>query len=260
MRRMLPTATLSAKPSLSAFLLSLPLFTLGLCAVLIFVHVAHSLVGVFAVPSLCLSPLQVVASLSQLELLGSVRRLACSPFVHANLSHLALNTLSLASIGTRLEDAVGTVQVAALHFWCLIGSELLYVVVASALRVSECVIGYSAILFGLWVVHCLTVDTSPVELGPGYVVPAWTAPLLAIVLIQVLLPNVSFLGHVCGAAFGVLMARAGSSLPLLPTKPVASVEGVLAQCSSARFRPCPLMPIVTMAPQPAEQGHRLGSV
>lgn len=46
---------------------------------------------------------------------------------------------------------------------------------------------------------------TPSSVGP-YTIPTWTTPLLLVVLTSILVPNVSLIGHLCGAGIGYLWA------------------------------------------------------
>lgn len=50
-------------------------------------------------------------------------------------------------------------------------------------------------------VHQLT----PPSVGP-YKIPTWTTPLILVLVTSFIVPNVSLLGHLCGAGFGYLWA------------------------------------------------------
>lgn len=43
------------------------------------------------------------------------------------------------------------------------------------------------------------------SIGP-YKIPTWTTPLILVLVTSILVPNVSFIGHLCGAGIGYLWA------------------------------------------------------
>ncbi len=43
------------------------------------------------------------------------------------------------------------------------------------------------------------------SVGP-YKIPTWTTPLILVIVTSILVPNVSFIGHLCGAGIGYLWA------------------------------------------------------
>lgn len=52
---------------------------------------------------------------------------------------------------------------------------------------------------------CILYSQHPPSVGP-YQIPTWTTPLLLVVVTSILVPNVSLIGHLCGAGIGYLWA------------------------------------------------------
>jgi hypothetical protein len=73
------------------------------------------------------------------------------------------------------------------------------------LRMNTTVMGASVWVFLLLASESIkTSKTNPnFSIGP-YKIPTWTTPLILILLTSILIPNVSLVGHLCGAAIGYL--------------------------------------------------------
>jgi hypothetical protein len=67
--------------------------------------------------------------------------------------------------------------------------------------------------------------TSP-SIGP-YKIPTWTTPLILILVISFLVPNTSFLGHICGAGLGYLWGLGYIKFLVPPEKILRYIEAKL---------------------------------
>lgn len=142
-------------------------------------------------------------------------RVVFSPFLHGNEWHIYHNMSSLLYKGFNLELAMGSVPYGLLVLYLVLASEFLYLAISAVLtgmgflaaeRAHTCVIGFSAVLFGMKVV----LDRN--SAGDSYVwgirVPTRFAAWLELVTIQMVAgPQTSFLGHLCGILAGHLYVR-----------------------------------------------------
>lgn len=200
-----------------------PPVTIGVLAVNVYVHLAQRFPSVTAV---CLQPLQMLQAMAQGRV--PLERLLVSGFVHADDMHLYYNMVSLVWKGANLEIAMGSQAFAVLVAVSLVLSHA-YVVLISyiAAEVFEyyeplhmCAVGFSAVLFALkFVWNDMAPQTQHVM---GLAVPAKYAAWLELVLIQLMVPRASFLGHLCGILAGATYVYANKYLPrmnLLPRQP-----------------------------------------
>lgn len=198
------SATTSLKEKASAWLDAVPFITrctLGFCVAM---FLWSLLWNGYKTYSVCLSPRFVVTRFE-------VYRLVTSPWFHGSLLHLLLNMLSLQTIGTILEQRLGSFR--QLYFTLLVSvlGGLLHVATAylwamidpSSRFTNDCAIGFSGVLFSMLVIWCQ--ESAQEQMLFGMVkVPAKLYPWVLLIGLQLLMPNVSFLGHLTGILSGYL--------------------------------------------------------
>lgn len=153
----------------------------------------------------CLNPQRVLA--------GERWRLLLSSFVHISDLHVLYNCSSLLYKGVTLESSIGSEYFFALVVYLSFAAHVLYVAIAVAARelgitaslMGRCVVGFSGVLFGLKVVlnsdRRYGAEASRIF---GVTIPGGRAPWAELLLAQLLLPNVSFLGHLSGILAGLI--------------------------------------------------------
>lgn len=126
--------------------------------------------------------------------------------------HIAMNMMSMVAIGGSLEKHMGTLSMAVTILHSIIWTSVLYTVIAwMAFAVFDYEklwfqhsVGFSGVLFHLSVLECHMGPLQPRNLfGIVSVSPQWYPWVLWIVL-QFILPNLSFLGHLSGIVVGTL--------------------------------------------------------
>lgn len=116
-------------------------------------------------------------------------------FYHANLQHLAANAISFYGLSF-IEDAIGTTQfIVCVTFLWFVSSLLLYVYHQIFQSRKIITVGFSAVVFGLFVVYFSLLHQSP---------SITVAKLVISILPQMLIPGISFEGHICGIIAGFL--------------------------------------------------------
>ena len=140
-------------------------------------------------------------------------RIILSAFIHVDDVHLYYNMLSLSWKGSNLEKSMGPVKFSQLvvfslfisHVLMFLSSYTLYVVAGLdqlSSGFNTCAVGFSAVLFSLkYVWNSSCTDYSCIM---GINIPTRFAAWLELVLISVVSPNASFLGHFCGIVAGML--------------------------------------------------------
>lgn len=202
------------------------IFRLPLCTrVLIF--------AIFALwlASIPLTWLRAWAALIPQEVgLTTMYRLNTFPLMHLGFFHLIFNVLALTPLLERFEAEYGTLVTLVLFtgpFGTLPGG--IYVLIERGiLRSNTAVQGASIWVFLLLANEAMkTYKANPhFSIGP-YKIPTWSTPLFLILVISVLIPNTSLLGHLCGAAIGYLWALSYIKFLVPPEKILRYIEGKL---------------------------------
>ncbi|KAJ1457624.1 hypothetical protein M885DRAFT_461626 [Pelagophyceae sp. CCMP2097] len=137
-------------------------------------------------------------------------RVVTSAFLHGGLLHVGMNMFSVVAIGSMLEQQLGSARLGLWLLWAvpLCGAascglaSMLILASGDAGYERQHSLGFSGVIFAMAV---LEVARSPAEtrsvLG-FFNVPAKLYPWAMLVLMQVLLPNVSFVGHLGGLLVG----------------------------------------------------------
>jgi rhomboid domain-containing protein 1 len=153
----------------------------------------------------CLQPAKILFG-------GEWGRLLWSPFLHSDDLHLYYNMASFLWKGAILEPFMGSLGFAALILELLLSTGLIYVGIASVAvsqglwfskrAFNSCAIGFSGVLFGLKVV--LNAHSPGWSSIAGFNLPTKYAAWAELVLISIITPNSSFLGHLSGIFAGLL--------------------------------------------------------
>ncbi len=152
-----------------------------------------------------------------------------SVLLHAGVLHLLMNVLALLSLGRSLEARLGSARLATMTASIAVLSMLLQLLGELALRLSgrpgECSVGFSGVLFGLYVVDLKS--RSHEQFFGFLLLPSLLAPFVMLALAQVLF-HASFVGHLAGIV-------AGHAVPYLPhfASVDSALEGWLAKLSCA---------------------------
>jgi membrane associated rhomboid family serine protease len=164
-------------------------------------------------------------AMSPSTVLGEVQlyRVVSAAFTHLSLLHLGMNMLSLVSLGSSLEALFGSLGFFFLTMLYLMLVGGLFLALASALAFTCCagqwyssVAGFSGVLFAYALDEC-SLSPNPMRSVFGlFSVPTRWYPWVLMVVLQVIMPGVSFLGHLSGLLVGMLHAS-GALNPLLPS-------------------------------------------
>jgi membrane associated rhomboid family serine protease len=135
---------------------------------------------------------------------GAWWQLLTSGFLHIGPVHLAFNMIAFWVIGRDLEQVLGTLRFLVVYLVSLLGGSL---VVLAFENPGSHTAGASGAVFGL--MGGLAVVLMKLRLSPR---PALTIILLNVV-ISLVVPNISILGHLGGLAFGAAVTAAMLYLP-----------------------------------------------
>ncbi|EPE25975.1 Rhomboid-like protein [Glarea lozoyensis ATCC 20868] len=137
--------------------------------------------------------------------LASMYRTNTFPLVHNGFFHTFINVFALTPLLERFEAEYGTLTTLALFVGPLstIPALLYTLIERGLLGLNTTVLGSSIWVFTLLAMEAVkTYKTNPSFQIGTVKVPTWTTPLIIVVFTSVLIPNTSFLGHLCGLAFG----------------------------------------------------------
>ncbi|GJP49596.1 hypothetical protein CLOM_g8783 [Closterium sp. NIES-68] len=169
--------------------------------------------GLPHVSEICMNPALVVQE-------RNWRRLLLSVLFHADDAHLIFNMVSFLWKGVHLERRHGSPRFAALVAAFALFSQALHVAAARLLSdvlavhtpfYIECSVGFSGVLFALKTV--MNADSPTHSSVYGFVLPTKYAAWAELLLIQLLVPEASFLGHLCGILAGLIYLHGPSFLP-----------------------------------------------
>ncbi|KAI4335128.1 hypothetical protein L6164_013803 [Bauhinia variegata] len=145
---------------------------------------------------------------------GDLKRFLLSVFYHVGEPHLVYNMLSLLWKGIQLETAMGSVEFASMIAALVALSQGTTLLLAKSLLLffdyerayyNEYAVGFSGVLFAMKVV--LNSQSENYSYVHGLIVPSRYAAWAELILIQMFVPGVSFLGHLGGILAGLLYLR-----------------------------------------------------
>lgn len=200
-----PNAPAQQRGRFAEFVSGVPLVTLSLLILNIAVYVGGLLGDYGAL--LSFSAIQPAAVIEGHQFW----RIVTCAFVHGGLMHIGMNMLSLFALGTGLENLFGSLQFAfiILLFTFLVG--LLYIFLGWLLSVAwdpsylySSAVGFSGVLFAMAVDEASLSPLPTRSVFGLFSVPTKVYPWVLMIILQVLLPNVSFLGHLSGVIIGGL--------------------------------------------------------
>lgn len=134
-----------------------------------------------------------------------------SNFEHGSDMHLYYNMISLILKGYYLEPMYGTMNFAVLLAILSLGCSAMYASLGYGLMqvtgdfgyYTQCAIGFSAVLFALKVI-VVCEEHDRIQNVQGFRVPSKFAVWLELILIHLLVPQSSFIGHLGGILVGCL--------------------------------------------------------
>ena len=143
-------------------------------------------------------------------------RIVSSAFVHGGAFHILMNMMSLAQLGPALEIQFGTLQMLISSFWIVLIEGFLYVTInytvgtyilndRSWLMMAG--VGYSGVLFSYAIMDSYHTNVQSRSVFGFFSVPAKVYPWILLILISLFLPNISFMGHLCGILAGIMVVN-----------------------------------------------------
>lgn len=137
--------------------------------------------------------------------LSTMYRTNTFPLIHAGFFHAFMNILALTPLLERFEAEHGTLLTLALFVGPLstIPALLYTFIERGILGMNTTVLGASIWVFTLIAMEAVkTYKSNPHFMLSTYQIPTWITPIVLLLFVSFLIPNTSFLGHLCGLAFG----------------------------------------------------------
>ncbi len=196
---------------------TLPIVTKGL---LIFNVTIHALLFITTtgLGNLAISGQEVVVE-------GQYYRIVTAAFTHSGLLHIFMNMSSLAQLGSSLELQFGSIRFLLLTIWGVLLVGGAYILLALLLWYATndmkfmlmSGVGFSGVLFMYAVLEAFHTRAESQSFFGMCSVPARMYPFLMLIVIQFMLPGISFLGHLSGVIVGLLLVYGVLEVLVLPS-------------------------------------------
>ncbi|KAM7458473.1 hypothetical protein BLSTO_00770 [Blastocystis sp. subtype 1] len=137
-------------------------------------------------------------------------RIVTSAFTHLGLMHIVFNLMSFNSINRTLERKYGSVFMLYLILLFTVINGILYVLIFYLLSflyyplIAVSAAGFSGVIFSLLTVESYVVEADSLSVFGLFSVPRKWYAVVYLILMSVIMPGVSFTGHLCGVISGFL--------------------------------------------------------
>lgn len=230
------------------------------------IYAVSLLVGYDSFGQVCFLPYLITSKFQ-------VYRIYTSTLFHVSILHLVFNMLALVPIGSGLERILGSVRYSHVLFMIATCNGLLHLLIAYIAAhnpihqyhflMRECSIGFSGMIFAMIVMETSLSGAQSRSIFGLFNVPAKWYVWILLILFQILMPNVSLLGHLCGILSGFAYTQGLLNPFLFGSSTYSAVEGswIVASCvRRPRFVvgggfPTASLPTVSHVTSSTELGH-----
>ncbi|KAJ6406815.1 hypothetical protein OIU84_010350 [Salix udensis] len=184
---------------------SIPFLTSAVVVVCGAIYLVCLLSGYDSFYEICFLPTAVVSHFQ-------VYRIYTSILFHGSLLHVLFNMLALVPLGSELERIMGSIRLAYLIILLATTNAIFHLFIALLVAhnpfhpypylMNECAIGFSGILFSMIVIETSLSGVQSRSVFGLFNVPAKWYAFILLVVFQLLMTNVSLLGHLCGILSG----------------------------------------------------------
>lgn len=184
---------------------SIPFLTSAVVIVCGVIYLVCLLVGYDSFHEICFLPGAIVSHFE-------VYRIYTSIIFHGSLLHVFFNMLALVPLGSELERIMGSVRLLYMIILLATTNAIFHLTIAlvvahnpfqtSQSLMNECAIGFSGILFSMIVIETSLSGVQSRSVFGLFNVPAKWYAFILLVVFQLLMTNVSLLGHLCGILSG----------------------------------------------------------
>ncbi|XP_047315392.1 rhomboid-like protein 15 isoform X2 [Impatiens glandulifera] len=169
------------------------------------IYLACLLVGYDSFAEVCFSPFDVTSHFQ-------VYRIYTAILFHGSLIHVLFNMMALVPLGSELERIMGSVRFLYLIILLATTNAIFHLFIALVVAhnplysneylLNECAIGFSGVLFSMIVIETSLSGAQHRSVFGLFNIPAKWYPWILLAIFQLLMTNVSFLGHLCGILSG----------------------------------------------------------
>ncbi|KAG9243870.1 rhomboid protein 2 [Calycina marina] len=195
---MAPSLPQFSAARMRSYIFRLPLFTRAVILIIVLIWFISSVQSMW--------DLKQWGALIPSEMsLKTLYRANTFPVIHAGFFHCFFNLFALTPLLERFEAEHGTLTSLALFVGPLstFPAFLYTFIERGILHMNTTILGASIWVFTLLAMEAVkTYKTNPFFQLGDYKIPTWITPFVMVLFVSFLVPNTSFLGHVCGLAFG----------------------------------------------------------
>ncbi|CAM8980835.1 unnamed protein product [Rhodiola kirilowii] len=192
------------------------------------IYLVCLLVGYDSFVEVCFLPSAVLSKFQAYRIYTAI-------IFHGSMLHVMFNMMALVPLGSELERIMGSVRLLYLILLLATTNAILHLLIAVIVAynpfygygylMNECAIGFSGILFSMIVIETSLSGVQYRSVFGLFNVPAkWYAWILLIVF-QLLMSNVSLLGHLCGILSGFAYTYGLFNLLIPGASFYSSIEG-----------------------------------
>ncbi|XP_073276411.1 rhomboid-like protein 15 isoform X2 [Primulina huaijiensis] len=184
---------------------NIPFLTSAIVIICGVIYLVCLLVGYDSFAEVCFSPSAVISHFQ-------VFRIYTAIIFHGSLLHVLFNMLALVPMGSELERIMGSIRMLYVIILLATSNAILHLLIALVgtynpfhlfpSLMNECAIGFSGILFSMIVIETSLSGVQSRSVFGLFNVPAKWYVWILLVVFQLLMTNVSLLGHLCGILSG----------------------------------------------------------
>jgi membrane associated rhomboid family serine protease len=139
-------------------------------------------------------------------------RIISSCLFHTRLMHLGMNMVSTTFVSSKLEKRFGTLRHIVTTLWSILLTSCAYILVAAFLSLGlgfdnlmyKHSVGFSGVIFHMSTLECSLAPNRSRSVFGIFFVPSYMYPGVLLVGLQMVMPDISFTGHLAGIFVGTL--------------------------------------------------------
>jgi membrane associated rhomboid family serine protease len=152
-------------------------------------------------------------------------RIISSAFTHSGIFHIGMNMMAMMQLGPAVEKTFGSLVFLLITAWAIVLAGGLYVTSLWAMSdmfdepswMNVNAVGYSGILFTYSLVESFHAPELTRSLCGMISVPTKVYPLILLLVLSLVIPGISFMGHMCGLLVGALLITPLGPALFIPT-------------------------------------------